>query len=203
VDTKSALIDRFGEDKVKELNSSLQEIGLLLIDLDSERRVQVLVTNGFSNYEMPVPEKLNTRRRAELYFCLPSYWDLNDKENQNATWVFDWILRIANYAKEKNTWIGSGHTFSAGSEGGSISGTMKQDHFILLDPVLLAEELVPLEREEEVLHFLAIVPIFSDEWDYKQGKGTLKLTRKLLAKGVTEKLDDFRTTVLKSKWRIW
>jgi hypothetical protein len=49
---------------------------------------------------------------------------------------------------------------------------------------------------------LAIIPIFPDEMDYKQGKGTFKFLQKLSNQGVTEKLDDYRSTVLKSKWRL-
>jgi hypothetical protein len=52
------------------------------------------------------------------------------------------------------------------------------------------------------VQFLAIIPIFPDEMDYKQGKGTLKLMRKFLSNGITEILDDFRGTVLRSKWRL-
>jgi hypothetical protein len=203
MDIQKALIDRFGEAKVSSVSFEGIDDNFLLIDLNADKRVRVLVTCGLSDYIMPVPEKLKSRDRAELFFCLPTYWDLEDRNNSNLNWVFQWLDKIKNYSISKETWIGSGHTFSAAKEGTAISETMKQDHFILLDPILLADELTPIEMEGITVHFLAVVPIFSDEWDYKQGKGTVKLMRKLVSKGVTEKLDDFRTTVLKSKWRIW
>jgi len=80
---------------------------------------------------------------------------------------------------------------------------MKQDHLILLNPLLLEEAMAPIQVGDTEVNFLSIVPIFSDEWDYKQSKGTVKFVRKLINKGVSEKLDDFRTSVLRSKWRIW
>lgn len=90
----------------------------------------------------------------------------------------------------------------AGSDMKPLSDTMKQNHFILINPLLLQEEMSPLEFEDKDVHFLAIVPIFADEMDYKQGKGTLKFLRRLINKGVSEKLDDYRYTTLKSKWRL-
>jgi hypothetical protein len=39
--------------------------------------------------------------------------------------------------------------------------------------------------------------------DYKQGKGTLKLLDKFKHQGVSEKLDDFRSSVLKRHWKFF
>ena len=178
------------------------DLDLVILDLEVRSPVKVLITNGFRDYKMLIPEAVNEPNRVELFFCLPSYWDLEDLTNANMNWVFEWIQRIPKYVRDNGTWIGHGHTFSIGKDRAQISENMKEDHFIVLKPMALEREMAPLILEEEV-SFLAIVPIFSDEWDYKQGKGTTKLIRKLESKGVTEILDDFRTTVLKSKWRIW
>jgi hypothetical protein len=62
--------------------------------------------------------------------------------------------------------------------------------------------LVPAIINGKTIYFLAIIPIFEDEMDYKQGKGTQKLIKKLEGNGISEKLDDFRCTVLRSKWRF-
>ena len=84
----------------------------------------------------------------------------------------------------------------------SLSDTMKQNHFLLASPILLETELSTLRVGGRGVNFLAIIPIFGDEMDYKQGKGTYKFLRKLAGSNVNEKLDDFRATVLKSKWRL-
>jgi hypothetical protein len=39
--------------------------------------------------------------------------------------------------------------------------------------------------------------------DYKQGKGTVKLKKKFLIKGITEKLDEYRQTSLKTRWNFF
>ncbi len=198
-----ALEDRFGSHRVQEIQMPEGKLNLVLLDLELRTPVRVLMTDGFRSYTMPVPEKRKDFAHAELYFCLPGYWDLEDLDNPSMNWIFEWIQKIPEYVQNNQTWLGPGHTFSIGKDKESISPTMKQDHFIVMKPILLEQEMAPVKEGDHEVHFYAIMPIFSDEWDYKQGKGTVKFLRKLLAKGVTENLDDFRTTTLKSKWRIW
>lgn len=199
---ETALIQRFGEQNVSGFAKKEGEIPLILIDLELNSRTKVLVTNGLSEYLMPVPEKLAENEYNEIYFCLPSYWDVKDSENPNMNWVFEWIQRIAKYVVEKKTWLGNGHTMPCGSEMKSLSPTMLENHFFFSNPVLLENELLPIEIAGKRIHFLAIIPIFGEEMDYKQGKGTFKFQQKLRTHGVTEKLDDYRGSTLKSKWRF-
>jgi hypothetical protein len=199
---ETALIHRFGQENVSSYPKKEGGIPLILLDLELKSRTKVLVTNGLSDYLMPVPEKLAGNEYNEIYFCLPSYWDVKDSENPNMNWVFEWIQRIANYVVEKKTWLGNGHTMPCGSEMESLSPSMQQNHFFFSDPVLLENELLPLEIGGKNIHFLAIIPIFGEEMDYKQGKGTFKFQQKLRTHGVTEKLDDYRGSTLKSKWRF-
>ena len=199
---ETAFIHRFGEQNVSSIAMKEGGIPLILLDLELNSRTKVLVTNGLSDYLMPVPKKLAGNEYNEIYFCLPSYWDLIDSENPQMNWVFEWIQRIAAYVLEKKTWLGNGHTMPCGSEMKSLSPTMRQNHFFFSDPVLLENELLPIEMCEKSVHFLAIIPIFGEEMDYKQGKGTFKFQQKLRTHGVTEKLDDYRGSTLKSKWRL-
>ena len=60
----------------------------------------------------------------------------------------------------------------------------------------------PIQLEEKEIHFLSIIPLFQDEMDYKQSQGTLKFSQKLNNNGITEKLDDFRGSAMKRKWRL-
>lgn len=198
----SALVQRFGEHRVSSFPVQENEMPLLILDLESNSPVTVLMTNGLSNYEMPVPEKMKGFEFNELYFCLPSYWDWDDLENPNMNWVFPWIQRLSKYVQEKNSWFGHGHTMPCGAEMSALSETMQQNHFFLVSPMLLENELVPIEINDKTVHFLGILPIFGEEMDYKQGKGTQKFIQKLMNNGITEKLDDYRGSSLKSKWRF-
>ncbi len=175
---------------------------LLVIDLELRSPVTVVVTNGLRNYRMPVPEKMEGREHNELYFCLPDYWEWEDASNDRMNWPFHWIQRLAKFVVEKETWFGHGHTMPCGAGAPSLSETMKQNFFLLADPMLLEQELAPVEVDGKTVHFLAIVPIFKNEFEYKQARGTFKLMQKFSNKNVTEKLDDFRGSVLRNKWRF-
>jgi hypothetical protein len=199
---QAALANRFGEHRVSEIPTLEGEMPLLALDLELNTPVTVIMTNGLSDYKMPVPEKVAGREFNEIYFCLPSYWEWEDLENPRMNWIFPWIQRLAKYVVDKQTWFGAGHTLPCGKEMQELSETMCQNHFFLSDPLLLEQQLEPIEVEGKTIYMLAIIPIFPDEMDYKQGKGTFKFLQKLSNQGVTEKLDDFRSTVLKSKWRL-
>jgi hypothetical protein len=195
------LIERFGENNVKtHPSTSENDFPLLEIKIEMRSEIIVLMTNGLSDYAMPVPEKYKDRNHAELYFCLPSYWDLT---TDNGKWVIEWIQKLAKHCIEKETWYGIGHTFPNGNPASPLSNTMKQKYLMLNAPYFLEKELSLIQTEDKEIHFLGIIPIFEDEMDYKMGKGTYKLLQKIEGKGVSELLDDYRMSCLKSKWRFF
>ena len=161
-----------------------------------------LMTKGLSDFEMKVHEKHLGEEFNELYFLLPSYWDLEDLQNEKFNWVFPWLNRLHTFVIEKNTWFGHGHTIPCGNPFEALSSSMRQNHFMLTRPIEANLDLKKVETQEKNIGFLGIIPIFEDEMDFKQGKGTAKLMDKLRVSGITEKLDDFRVTSLKKKWRF-
>lgn len=198
---EQTLIERFGKDNV--INHPSNDDGslpLLEIKLDLRSKITVLMTNGLSNYTMPVPEKYKERSKVELYFCLPSYWDL---ATDNGKWVIEWLNKLAKHCTDNKTWYGIGHTFPNGNPAMPLSQTMKQRYLMLNTPYFLEKELAPIHSAETEIHFLSIIPIFEDEMDYKMGKGTYKLLQKIEGKGISELLDDYRMSALKSKWRFF
>ncbi|MEO9258354.1 MAG: suppressor of fused domain protein [Crocinitomicaceae bacterium] len=199
-----ALEKRFGANRI-EYCAPINEgdIPLMLIELEVKGKVTVLSTCGLSDYKMPVDEIFAGREYNEIYFCLPSYWDLNDLENPEINWVFDWIQRLAKFPIEKKTWFGHGHTIPAGNPPLSLSKTMKQNYFMFCDPILLDEELTPVELGDKTVNFLSIIPIFEKEWLYKSGGNTRSFLKKFNAKRQTEQLDDFRGSVLERKFFKW
>jgi hypothetical protein len=202
---KRELTAKFGEDSVVSVPPKNDgDFPLLLISLPMRSGIQVLVTDGLADYKMPVPERYKERSRNEIYFCLPSYWDLSDESQSQFMWVITWLQKLAKHAVNKQTWFGPGHTIPTGNPAVPLSVSMKQDHFILVDPILLEEVLSPLKLDtfEERIYFLGALPIFGGEVDYKMGKGTYKFLQKLTAQGTTELLDDFRGSCLRSKWRL-
>lgn len=200
---KEALIKRFGKHRVMDVPVAAGEMPLLALDLESRSPVTVILTNGLSDYRMPVPDKLKGREYNELCFCLPSYWEWEDLENPNMNWIFPWLQKLSRHVVEKQTWFGHGHTIPNGKDLAPLSPAMRQNHLILSDPVLLENELKPISIGEKEVNFLAIIPIFPDEMDFKQAKGTFKFFVRMSNKGVNELLDDYRTTIMRGKWRIF
>jgi hypothetical protein len=196
------LEQRLGEHRISKVPNKEEEFPLLRIELELSSPVTILMTDGLSNYKMPVPDKYLGREFNELYFCLPSYWDWDNSENPNSMWIYTWIRKMAKYVIENETWFGVGHSVPSGKELLPFSPIMKQNHFFLSDPILLEQELEPIVFVDRTVYFLAIIPIFKDEMDYKQARGAFKFLQKLNTANVTEKLDDYRSTVLKSKWRF-
>ena len=197
---KNELIKRFGEHRVMDIPIEEGEMPLIMLDLESKVPVNVLMTNGLSNYKMPVHEKEEGKEYNELCFCLPGYWEWEDRQNPNTNWIFHWIQRLAKYVIDNETWFGHGHTMPCGKDMEPLSATMQQNHFILINPMMLEMEMAPVQVDGHDVHFLFIVPIFGDEMDYKQGKGTQKLITKFINKGMNEQLDDFRGNALKRRW---
>lgn len=189
---------RFSE---KEISPIANEFGnFILISPTNKNGNKILMTADLSNFKMNVHEKHIGEEYNELYFYLPSYWDITDLENPLMNWVFIWLQKLKNHVIEKNTWFGNGHTLSTSKNLMPLSETMKQNHFILAHPLELKEDLAPIILSDKKIHFLSVIPIFEDEMDYKQGKGTAKLLKKFEQAKVTEKLDDYRKTVLKNRW---
>ncbi len=165
----NTLIEQRRIDGIKAIRRN-DSVSFLQFDVHLKSKVSVLMTDGFSEYKMPVSEKHEGKERVELYFCLPDYWDLNDTSNPNMNWVFHWLNRLVKHATEKQSWYGHGHTLYCGTSTASLSGTMKQDYFLFLDPMLLQKELMPIEVSGTTIHFLAVIPLFKNEFEYKQRK---------------------------------
>lgn len=200
----TALEERFGAHRVRVASNPLHpEQSLVFLYLELSIPVTVLMTNGLSDYTMPVTDKWKGREHNELFFCLPTYWDMEDTENPNFSWVYEWIFRLETFVREKQTWFGPGHTIPCGNPPAQLSPTMKQEYLIFLDPLFLEEALEPMQIGEKTVRFLSIVPIFGDELDYKMGKGTHKIIKKFIAKKIDERLDDYRPSVLKSRMRFF
>ena len=201
---KKALEEKLGEHRVHSFNRGVEDyIDMLLLDIETKIPMKILMTDGLSEYNMPVPEKYKGREFNEIYFALPSYWEIEEKENPLMKWPLDQIQKLAKHVIENETWYGPGHTFSNGNPPQSLSENMKQNHLLMADPILLEDLLQPIDLEGKNIYFLAIIPLFEDEFDRKMSSGYFKFIRKFRAKNGNEVLDDYRTSIYRSRWRIF
>ncbi len=198
---KNQLDKRFGKNQVNEFPLGGDEyIHLLDIDVTTrQNQMRIIMTDGLSDYKMPVPKRYKAWEATEIYFCLPSYWDIKDYENPQMNWPLEIVQRLVKNVIENQTWYGPGHTIAHGNPPKPISKTMKQSYFMLSEPIALEDHLQPLEVKDKEVHFLAIIPLFSQEFDRKRSQGYQKWIRKFRIKNGTEVLDDYRKSIYKRK----
>ena len=170
-----------------------------LVTVSAVRDCQVLVTKGLHHYEMINPKDQSESKFVELFFCLPNYW--SEKDLQNNEWAYSILDQLMTYVVDNKTWFADGHTLQMSLNKGPLSWSLKQSHCMLSTPILLREELTTINLENKQVSFLSIVPLFRQEFQYKQAYGTNMLLELLEQHQVTERLDGFRTNLAKSRWR--
>lgn len=161
----------------------------------------ILMTSGLSEYGMPSQVSTKSFVHKELYFLLPEYWVVADIEKEQFQWLFQTLRKLKKHVIEKKTWFADGHTMRANEEGKQLSDQMKQTYLMLSDPVFLEKELAPMFVDSRDVSFLSVVPIFRNEFQHKQAFGTDKLISLFETYQVTERLDEYRTNLVKSRWR--
>ncbi|MDG1735330.1 MAG: suppressor of fused domain protein [Crocinitomicaceae bacterium] len=161
----------------------------------------ILMTSGLNEYGMPTQVSTKSLVHKELYFLLPEYWVVADIEKEQFQWLFQTLRKLKKHVIEKKTWFAEGHTMRANEEGKQLSDQMKQTYLMLSDPVFLEKELAPMFVDSRDVSFLSVVPIFRNEFQHKQAFGTDKLISLFETYQVTERLDEYRTNLVKSRWR--
>ncbi len=199
---KTALEQRFGAHRVSDFPTGDDGyIDLLKIEVEKKFPLTIISTNGLSSYEMPVPDRYQERKHTEIFFCLPGYWDLEEKENHNMMWPLEYIQKLAKNLIEKETWYGPGHTIANGNPSLHISETMKQEYLLLADPIELEDFFAPININGVETYFLAIIPLFHKEYEQKMHSGYPKWIKKFRGRNGNEILDDYRTSIYKSRWK--
>ena len=193
---ENKIVTLFGVPQAAHVFKIDDDVSVLGFDLNSSKRVHLFITSGLSSHEMNVPDHLKSENRCEIYFCLPSYWEPFNDLNPNTSWVKIWLELIVKYIKSNNNWIGLGHTLKCGADKLPLSPILKQEYFVFSDPVLLADEFEELKKLAGV-NIFAVIPLFKKEFEYKQRKGIEKLKLKMKAAGMTEKLDEFRPSLIR------
>ncbi len=191
------IIKVFGSSKVSKIYKIDDDVDIVAIDFSETKRVISLMTVGLSSHKMNVPDHLISRNSCEIYFCVPSYWEVLNEHHPANNWMIKWLELIVKYIKSNENWLGAGHTIKCGVDKLPLSSTMKHEFFVFSEPLLLSEELTKLKTAEENIDIFALIPLFQKEFEYKQRKGIDKFTLKMRAAGMTEKLDDFRPSLIR------
>lgn len=164
-------------------------------------RGQLLTTTSLNNHTMPTPSKFNNQANIELYFLLPEYWNFDEKDPL-FHWAIATLVQIKKYL-EKDHWAISGHTFALKNLPNGKFKDAGFDALMLIDPIAIKELQNPIESLEHPVHFKALCPIFKKEKDIKESKGLDKFLIRMRDKGMNEKIDEFRISLIKSSILFW
>lgn len=185
------MIQELFKTAVSEVVLTNQEYNFEIIHLISKSPdLQVLYTKGMSSYLQPVNESNKELEHIELYFLLPEYWDL--KKNN---WPVYWLNRIAQVPQKNKTWFGIGDTLPAGNPPKQIEEKLKTSYFILSEPIFLDQL-----KTDGAIKYLAVIPIFRKEFDFKMQNSAALLFNKLKEKNHSEMVDQFRQPVARKRF---
>jgi|TergutMp193P3_1026864.scaffolds.fasta_scaffold79008_2 hypothetical protein len=155
-----------------EIESPDFHLDVYCIKSDVYRNYTILMTNGVSSRPMETPEK-KFSKYAEFCILLPANWNLKDNnwKNPKNYWPIKLLKSIGRYPSQNNTWLGFGHTVSAGK---SIIGT-KFMSVILLKSKRLPESFQKIKYGEDTIELYTIFPLYLEELNFKEKNGTDKL----------------------------
>lgn len=159
--------------------------------LDSKSGTQLLFTEGCNQHQQAtVGEENLPLNRIELYFYLPEYVSLEEQK-----WPAEWLNKIAQVPQKNDTWFGYGDTIPAGNPAMNICPDTEMNHFILSAPIALAEQL----NDSTDFAFLAVIPLFEAEFDYKMRNSHTVLFNRFVKKNMSEKVDLYRSSICRKR----
>ena len=170
---------------------------LLVVRATENRGCHVVVTTNLSDAPMSSPQL--EWKWAELCALLPSDWPLDPKiweSDPNFGWPMRELQRLVRFAREKDSWLGFGHSVPNGKPPQPFAPTTRQCGSFLLPPLELPEKFARLRLEDgEILNFWAIVPVYADELAVKVNQKMPALLQAMSQKGVGDIIDPTRPTI--------
>lgn len=183
-----------------ELVSHLVHIDIHMIEPTPERDYYTLITSGMSSQPMKTPPGAEAFRYAELMICLPPTWELNQEAFQNEAnyWPLRWLKVLARLPHEYNTWLWALHTVPNGDPPRPFAPDTWLSGVMLMQPsYMFSDEFVQLKiNDDKTIFFLSVIPLYSDEMDFKLKHGADPLLTRLAEHQVNEVLDPGRPNVL-------
>ncbi len=188
-----------------EIKSDLVHIDVCRVPPSDAHPYYTLVTSGMSERPMAVPEEAAPFRFAELMLSLPADWPLErgDFEDEAAYWPIRLLKVLARLPHEYDTWLGVGHTIHNDDETPPTpyASNTKFNCALLLPPILVDDGFRQLQTSpDKTTHFLAVVPIYTEEINFKLKYGVEPLLEHFDRRKVTELLDVGRKNVCKRWW---
>ena len=186
-----------------EVLSDLVHIDIHIVEPTNERPFYTLITSGMSDRRMSPPEEASHLGYAELCLCLPPNWSMGEDalKNEENYWPVYWLKFLARFPHEYQTWIFDGHTIPNSDPPEPLHPSVPFCGWMLSFPILVPEEFIELKIDsDKSIYFLAILPLYESEMNFKLKKGAEKLMQRMDKKQVSEIIDISRKDVTKGIW---
>lgn len=157
-----------------------------------------LITSGMSDLPMTVPPGAGAPAHMELMITLPANWRLGRKslEDERWYWPVRLIKSLARLPHKYQTWLGVGHTVPNGDPAKRYARNTRFTGAIIRWPISAPDAFHTLEiSSTKVIHFFAVVPLYSEEMDLKLRAGTDALTERFNEAHITDVVDLRRPNV--------
>jgi Suppressor of fused protein (SUFU) len=180
-----------------ELVSDLVHVDVHIVEPTPEHNFNTLFTTGMSDRPMTAPDDVSDCCYAEILICLPPDWKLNHKDfdDESNFWPLRWLKILARLPHQYKTWLFLGHTVPNGDPPRPFADNTDLCCALLAAPVLFGADFLTLDLDDRRIHFLALVPIYREEMEFKMRHGVDALEDRFADAGVTELLDVTRVNV--------
>ena len=160
-----------------------------------------LLTSGMSDLDMHVPDGLEDYSLAELCLCLPPSWPLGIRKTgwrkPPYLWPIMTLKRMARYPHREKTWFGCGHTVGLADPPKTVAPGVAFTAVLLVHPPTFPPGADTVQTPDgRTIRYLAMIPLFPREMDFRRRFGSQNLMQKLFKSGVTELLDPKRASVV-------
>lgn len=189
-----------------EIISETIHVDVYHIKPSPERNYHTLFTTGMSYLPMNTPEELEGGEYAEVMICLPPSWPIDEEafQNENHYWPVRWLKMIARFVHDYQTWMGMGHTMPNGDPAEPLSEETKLSGILLVPPLQVSPDFHVLQMDEErAVNFYCLVPLYTEEMNFKLKYGADALLERFDKYGINEVLDLTRRNVCKSSRLFW
>ena len=190
-----------------EIISDLVHIDVHQVAPTEDRPYWTLITSGMSDRPMQAPAGREEWRYAELMLCLPKEWKLEQTDFKDPAnyWPIRWLKVLARFPHEYKAWLCWGHTMPNGDPAQPLHSSVPFDGVMLLRPQTVSKEFWRLKiREDKVIHFFSVIPLYPGEMSLKLKEGAEQLEKRFEKRKVSEIVDARRPDVSKKEWwRLW
>jgi hypothetical protein len=187
-----------------ELVSDLVHVDVFWVKPTPQRNFHTLITSGMSDHPMKTPPQAEQCKYAELLICLPPQWPLSDEamKDENNYWPIRALKMLARLPHAYDTWLWYAHTIPNGDPPKPFARNTNLSGIIIELPILAPKDFFKLEiTPEKTIYFFSILPIYTEEMNFKLHKGADALFERFDQQGINELLDVQRPNVCKkSPW---